>query len=579
MAFENTFETSLLRYDHDFEEQDKKYEYDTLQRGNLHTIFKFDEDTAKEIFDIIKSADSDVHRRCGFVLADNTTFFKRWLNIKKCNESIGAQVDISHADPFDDSRPRTINVFEVLGSYKDNTIQLSPVTIRENHPEGVVVLTILHELMHSAMDAGEDGRALEHIDPYWYYKEEAYANAFALKLLKASSHQEWFKDAYDFVKNQPSGYNAGAKLLDEQISMETWRVEKLNFKNTSKEKMLEWKEQYIQNNLNNMKQLIDNWDIVLNHWKSDCARIYTNGGKSAKPAVSPIDLSSFSKHIEINPTKAKDTDLLYYEIPEPYSCQYNNGNIDCDSVLINLNPGTSSTIEDRKYYFNAGKSKMTLINDFLLCKYSDWQQHFNYLNPDQTGLRLLNNDGLKCSDIPGYDWWQNSNRIPYLERLLSNQKPPKPFIIEMCPFHSKKWGINTSSTVFDTQLEMAQKAVCISKNNKGLTFAVGIGKAISRFLIKRYGQPILSINHAGLSNAHEIDVSKWPQNKKSNPVKRTFEIYKINCTNPLNYKTTNLTSSGDLVILVTYAPGGNGAPADNFRDIEIELVTYIKTRI
>ncbi len=98
-------------------------------------------------------------------------------------------------------------------------IQLDHHKILEKyHDESIVVLTILHEIMHAAMETGTipDGS-------YWYYKEEAYANAFALKLLKDS---KWYDSAFAFVQKQPTGYNAAALLVEEPLSMDDWRKEK-----------------------------------------------------------------------------------------------------------------------------------------------------------------------------------------------------------------------------------------------------------------------------------------------------------------------------------------------------------------
>jgi len=244
---------TLLDYSHDFEIMDKKLkqeqEDEQQKYGGLRGYsnkysdkggFGLDPSFAEEIFNIVKKADT--LRENGFSTADGNTFGTLcYILYKVCAEPDDYQKN-QHKNRWDDSHP---NIIDTLGVYglnekKEHGIQLCPDKIKEKYSESIVVLVILHEIMHAAMDTGTfpDGK-------YWYYKEEAYANAFALKLIRQSGHSEWFEQALNFVEEQPDGYKSAILLLDENISMNDWRNEKLNSSATQTDDQEIWLKRFV----------------------------------------------------------------------------------------------------------------------------------------------------------------------------------------------------------------------------------------------------------------------------------------------------------------------------------------------
>lgn len=240
----------LIDYSGDFEYQDKKWNEELTDYGlglrgypNMpHGYLGLEAEFAKKVFSIIKNADSLSYE--GFSTSDGRTFEKLCQDLEKVSKEPGTKQIEEHKNIWDDHQKET-NVFDTLGIYGIDSkrqkygIQLDHGKIMEKyHDESIVVLTILHEIMHAAMETGTipDGS-------YWYYKEEAYANAFALKLLKGS---KWYDSAFTFVQKQPTGYNAAALLVEQPLSMDEWRMEKQKPEAIGEEDQQNWLNRYVK---------------------------------------------------------------------------------------------------------------------------------------------------------------------------------------------------------------------------------------------------------------------------------------------------------------------------------------------
>lgn len=253
MSFEDVFDQGLVDYGPCFEHGDDKYDTRIDVYGDLLTFFsnRFQnrEELAKGTFELLKKADTAKLKSEGFSVPEKWTYFEKLCqNIYKIPGLPDPASAKEHKNPFDDSTPSKKNVFDTLGAYgplKNNPSEVGVKTSADEirakgYPDGVIVLTILHEMMHAAMAAGE-GKLN---DDFWYYKEEALANVFALRLLRGS---EWFNEACKFVEKQPTGYNAGIRLLEggESTTMEEFRQQKHNYKTISKESKDAWLKEWV----------------------------------------------------------------------------------------------------------------------------------------------------------------------------------------------------------------------------------------------------------------------------------------------------------------------------------------------
>jgi len=233
-----------------FDKHDAELIDELTNYGNLRCLFSYNfsnrDEIAHDTFEIFKNADR--LQAEGFTLENETSFKNLCTSISKWKIKPDPITIKKHVKPFDDFAPATTNMLDILGEFGTDassgrkTIKVDADALRnDGHSDSTIVLTILHELIHAAMYVKDTSR----LGDYWYYKEEAYANAFALKLLKQSDRQDWFNEACEFVRKQPDGYNAGFRLLGEKISMENFRKEKHNPESVSMESQKAWCEKYL----------------------------------------------------------------------------------------------------------------------------------------------------------------------------------------------------------------------------------------------------------------------------------------------------------------------------------------------
>lgn len=218
------------------------------------------------------------------------------------------------------------------------------------------------------------------------------------------------------------------------------------------------------------------------------------------------------------------------EIPEPY---FGNPK-ECSAVIINLNPGKSGNKPERDKHYN------TLAGKLANTKYSCYAKDFPCLE--------------ECH--PGYNFWKQKNN--WIKRLcnLNDENTLKPFAVELCPYHSRKWD---GSIIDDKVIEyikewVIQPALDAVKSSK-LPFALAIGKPC---------YDVLTGNQLGFCEKKrwtpEDNVCGWPKNGKGN-VKRYYVL---------------LGRSDGLKVLCTWCKGGNSAPAQYFTTVEALISKYIQ---
>lgn len=313
---------------------------------------------------------------------------------------------------------------------------------------------------------------------------------------------------------------------------------------------------------------INDWDEAIEDWKSCCI--------TGQPLFSPL----LNCYTTVNyPSMPKDKDLYFDEIPEPYYIKVNeDGSTDINCVVVDLNPGMSAQHEDLKYSYNRNKNRMTLSNYLFghnspAHKYSEWQDAFHFTNPSATGINALNNDGWTVTDLPGYEWWK-AKRIEFISRLFKKinvfiknngagsqiSGNPKPFAVELCPFHSKEW--KKSKTIvrndcIDRQIEFATMALDICRKNQGLRFGLGFGKDLCEKMLQLGFVEVNKYDHNNVGDAGFCE--SWPKNQKGDFSNRSFVV--LEWPQDPSHR-----------FLVIYYSGGFSAPAEGFDDVILEIL-------
>lgn len=278
----------------------------------------------------------------------------------------------------------------------------------------------------------------------------------------------------------------------------------------------------------------------------------------------------------------KDKELFFDEIPEPYYIKIkDDGSTDINCVVIDLNPGMSAQYEHLKYSVHRNIDKMTLSNylfghSFSAHKYSEWQDAFHFTDPSAAGINALHSDGWAVTDLPGYDWWK-TKRIEFISRLFTKinvftknngtqcqiSGDPKPFAVELCPFHSKEWKKSKSivpNKCIMQQIEFATMALDICRKNQGLRFGIGFGEDVYDKMLQ-FG--FVEVNKYDNKNMNTQGLSAlWPKdNKTGKDTNRSFVILEW----PQGPSYSNR-------FLVTYHSGGIKAPTAGFDDVILEIL-------
>lgn len=214
------------------------------------------------------------------------------------------------------------------------------------------------------------------------------------------------------------------------------------------------------------------------------------------------------------------------EIPEPYF-----GNPEkCSAVIINLNPGTSGD-EARKGYYEELASQLSSG-----VKFSDFAKSFPCLEKEH----------------PGFCFWSQKN--VWIQRLCGcGYEHLRPFAVELCPYHSKKWNGTFINKEVRTHIQtwVLEPAFAAVKKSQ-LPFALAIGKGCYSELKK--------LGFAELDR-WDSTISDWPTSISDKPINRYFAL---------------LGKDGTKVLCTWCKGGTNSAPAESFANIEKRILESIK---
>ena len=157
------------------------------------------------------------------------------------------------------------------------------------------------------------------------------------------------------------------------------------------------------------------------------------------------------------------TKEFYDTMPEPFWGDPDN----CSIVMINLNPAYK---EGHDKLFSREKTQILCPN-----RYSDFAKTFPILNEDSYNPE-------------GKEWWEG--RIKYLDQLVDaypnrkyQQECRKPFVIELCPWQTGKWGetgisIGKNKDIINHIKNTVFEPALYAIEHSQVDFAVAIGKPI-----------------------------------------------------------------------------------------------------
>ena len=305
----------------------------------------------------------------------------------------------------------------------------------------------------------------------------------------------------------------------------------------------------------------------------------------------------------------KASGLNLDELPTPYlGSPHRKESV--EAVFLNLNPGMSEkgsygdyrgvNLDATQYFSNIDKGKEETPSGWMIKKFRD--------DADCGYKRFVGNDdarrdiNLSCLNpelrsrrnvqVCGVKWWQDiepnpvGGRMKWVRQIYGKADicPSKVFALELCPFHSKEWdfnianGCNVLPFVGKRVIAPAVRAVVESK----LPFAIAVG-ATFRAIFDNAGSDLekngfkaekieewscVKDDKKLIINDKAIEIiDKWPPLGKEHKKERNYKLYRVSAG---NYTA---------VILVTWARGGNSAPADDFSDVESVIRDYVNDYI
>lgn len=306
------------------------------------------------------------------------------------------------------------------------------------------------------------------------------------------------------------------------------------------------------------------WDQFVKDWFTFISRNKT---------ISEVAIVSFGKASCINVD----------ELPEPY---LGSPDGELEAVFLNLNPGMSDNdLEEQKFYsckdiVKPGHSETRgwLIKEFV----DKFNISYKAFIKEKSPLDTNNID--HHPELCGVEWWLTGkgrkgkgSRINWVKRIYGKTTldSRKVFAPELCPFHSKKWEFDVKHDIELVKFVVAHvlEPAMVATNENELPFAIAVGKAFLDILKK--------IENNEIDGAKASVIGKWCCEQDGKKKERVFSDDRLTKIWPQSrgaftvrsYYLYDVTINGvSARLLVTYAPGGNTPPSEDFdKDIEKEI--------
>lgn len=303
----------------------------------------------------------------------------------------------------------------------------------------------------------------------------------------------------------------------------------------------------------NWQKYYDQWDCFVKKWFEQWPNLSSDGGVSEK----------FLRFIQTKNAAGQWETLDLNILPTPYLGCPDAG---VEAVVMHMNPGLSEIAKYGKFKGestdatqsceNIDKPIGWLIREFrdaAKCSYSEFLKAWSCLNPGLGG-----HDPQVC----GWEWW--NSEVKWIRQAYANAQisSSKVFALELCPYHSKRFGIRQRGR-FNKELlpfiweHVIDVAIAAVKDNK-LPYAVALGAEFYR-IFDRLGFPYKEWSHEKCETS-----CKWPSNSADKPTQRSYRLYTATSLDGVKAR-----------ILVTWAQAtGNPPPSRSFKDVEAAIFSY-----
>lgn len=249
-----------------------------------------------------------------------------------------------------------------------------------------------------------------------------------------------------------------------------------------------------------------------------------------------LDLDPFLKKCKEERDLRKEEYLKL--MPEPFWGDPENSLV----VIINLNPGYS---EDDEFYI--GREVMKESG-----KLEKGYSSFARTNPYFTDATF---------HPAATSWW--SKRLEWIHKVFECYNEKRlPFMLELCPWHSKKWAevkINYSDEEQEKYIkDFVINAAKFAIGHATIPLIISIGKTGE--ILKQLGF-VKTEKCFGPNNHPELS---WPSRKDGKDKNVHFDFYQYD--------------GDDIVLLNIWMLGSNHTPSDEFLDIEKSIIKEIKEK-
>lgn len=271
-------------------------------------------------------------------------------------------------------------------------------------------------------------------------------------------------------------------------------------------------------------EYFDYWDQFLKQWADRCEAL-TRGQDVPYPDDGLT--THLAKQFEASGKNNKSR-LVYDELPEPY---YGNPK-DAKFVLIQFNPGKSSSADWTKFYSKRTDKGAFLIRSFLgdvdkgktNCNqnYSEFAKHWSSLNATYP-------DGVNPSEVCGHDWWYNKSCGRWI-RDFSGVDLSRVFVIEACPYHSKDNPPGVEDMPQEYLLARVIVPAAVAAENLG--YVVCVNKSVIDCISANGGERIARWE-GGMFNAGLINkcIMNWRNNAGGEPIGHKYELWRVGVGN------------------------------------------------
>ena len=299
------------------------------------------------------------------------------------------------------------------------------------------------------------------------------------------------------------------------------------------------------------------WDNFVKKWFEQWPNMPNDGGVSEK----------FLRFIKTRNSDGQWEALDLSILPAPYLGCPDAG---VEAVVMHMNPGLSEIAKYGKFkgestdaiqsYVNIDKPIGWLIREFrdkAKGSYSEFLKSWSCLNPNLGGHN---------PQVCGWAWW--NYEMEWIRRVYDKEQmsSSKVFALELCPYHSKRFGICKRARFYRELLpfirdHVVDVAVAAVSENK-LPYAVALGAEFYR-IFDRLGFP-----YKEWSFEKRETNCKWPPNSEGKPTRRTYRLYTVRSQSGVSAR-----------IIVTWVPApGNPPPSKDFTNVENKIFEYVTTK-